>query len=161
VSTRDNTNLLLILGVLLLVGGGGYAVYTMTRGLRNNNPFNLEDDGVTAWEGLATPRNDGPYLVFTNASYGIRAGGKNVSNYVLLDGISPTIAELITRFAPPTENDTAAYIADVASQLGVDPNAALNIPGGDLLPLAKAIISHENGLNPYSDAMIAAALNLA
>lgn len=160
-SAKDNTNLLLILGAALLLGGGGYAVYTMTRGLRDNNPGNIEDDGFTEWEGLATPRNDGVYLVFTDPSYGIRALGRDVSNYVLLDGLAPTVTALITRWAPPEENDTASYIADVAGQMGVDPNQTLAIPGGDLLALAKAIISHENGLNPYSDAAIAAALALA
>lgn len=136
-------------------------MYAMTRGLRNNNPFNLEDDGVTQWEGLDTPRNDGPYLRFINASYGIRAGGRNVSNYILLDGIAPTVAAIISRFAPPSENNTPAYIADVASQLGVGQNTPIQVPGADLFRLAKAIISHENGLNPYSDDMIAAALAMA
>ena len=154
---RNNT--LLILLALLLLGGGGYAVYTMTRGLRNNNPGNIRDDG-TAWEGLATPRNDGTFLVFTDPVYGIRAMGRILSNYVNADGVTPSVTGIVSRWAPPSENDTASYIADVARKLGVDPNAPFDLSSA-LGPLVAALISHENALNPYSDAQIAHGLALS
>lgn len=144
----------------LLIGGGGYAVYTMTRGLRNNNPGNIEYDGTT-WEGLATPPSDGTFFVFIDAVYGIRAMGRVLSNYVALDGVPSTVSALITRWAPPTENDTPAYIADVDAQLGLTPgNDAIDL-AVSLPALVAAIIQHENGLQPYSAATIAQGLSLA
>lgn len=147
------------LGALAIFGGGGVAVYTMTRGLRNNNPGNIRDDG-SPWVGLANPRNDGAYLKFTDAVYGIRAMAKIISNYVLIDGLVPTVTALISRWAPPGENNTGAYIADVSAQLGVAPNDPLDL-SQDLPALIAAIIQHENGLQPYADATLLQGVNLA
>lgn len=155
---RDN-NVLLLLAALLLLGGGGYAVYTMTRGLRNNNPGDIDDDG-TAWEGLDIPRNDGRFLRFISPEYGIRALGRVLHNYVALDGIAPTVEAIISRWAPPSENDTEAYISKVTRDLTVDRAATLDLTS--MLPgLVASIISEENGINPYSDATILNGLNLA
>jgi hypothetical protein len=154
---RTNNTLLILLALLLL--GGGYAAYTMTRGLRNNNPGNIVDDG-TDWEGLDTPRNDGRFLRFTSAEYGIRALGRVLTNYVTHDGVAPTVNAIIARFAPPSENDTASYITTVAQQLAVDVDTTLDLPS--VVPaLVAAIVSHENGINPYSADTIAAGLSLA
>lgn len=152
---------MLIVLALLLLGGGGFAVYNMTRGLRNNNPGNILDDG-TAWEGLDTPRNDGAYLRFVSPAYGLRAMGKTLENYVLLDDIPPTVADIITRYAPPASNPTANYIAFVSGVMGVDPQQPLSItPSGDLPALMAAMIRDEEGINPYSTADIISALQLA
>jgi hypothetical protein len=148
----------LILGGLLLTGGG-VAVYTMTRGLRNNNPGNIEYDG-TAWEGLANPPNDGVYCVFTDPVYGIRAMARTISNYIAVDGIASTVTAIVSRYAPPAANDTVSYIADVDNQLGLTPgNDAVNL-ATDLPSLVAAMIQHENGINPYSSATILQGINL-
>jgi len=150
----------MILGILL-IGGGGFALYTMTRGLRNNNPGNIKYDG-TQWEGLATPPSDGTFAVFTDATYGIRALARILSNYVAIDGVSPTVTAIVSRWAPPSENDTTAYIQDIKTQLGIpldqEPTLDLSI---DLPALVAAIIQHENGLQPYSAATITQGIALA
>jgi hypothetical protein len=154
-ASKDNTTLFILLSLLLL-GGGGYAVYTMTRGLRNNNPGNIKDDG-TAWEGLDSPRNDGTFLRFISADYGIRAIGRILSNYVAVDGLAPTVDTLIRRWSA---TDQDAYVQHVAADLGVDANATLDLTSS-LPALVASITSMENGLNPYSAATITAGLNLA
>lgn len=155
---RD-VNWLLVLAALALVGGGGAAVYSMTRGIRNNNPGNIRYDG-TAWEGLATPPSDGAYAIFVDPRYGIRALGRVLTNYIESDGVPPTVAAIIARWAPPSENNTLAYQTDVASELNVDPDAPLDF--ANVKPaLVTAIIRHENGLNPYSADTIAQGLALA
>jgi len=85
---------------------------------------------------------------------GVRALALNLYNYWANYGLD-TVTQIITRWAPPNENDTAAYIADVANQLGVDPNAALamNDPA-TIQNLVAAITSHENGFNPLTTAQI-------
>lgn len=154
--SKDSNNwLLLILGALLL-GGGGIAVYTMTRGLRNNNPGNIIDDG-TAWEGLDSPRNDGTFLRFTDVSYGIRAMARTLSNYIALDGVPSTVDALIRRWS---KTDQDAYVTNVSRALGVDPTATIDL-ASSLPVMIPAMISQENGFNPYSDATIAAGIALA
>lgn len=148
-----------ILGLVLL-GSGGIAVYTMTRGLRNNNPGNIDDDG-TNWEGLSSPRNDGRFLIFSSPAYGIRAMARILSNYVAVDGVSPTVTDIITRWAPPSENDTASYIADVQQHMGLAPGSDSVNLSTDLPALVAAIIQHENGIQPYSGATIAQGIALA
>lgn len=135
-------------------------LYTGTRGLRNNNPGNIRYDG-TAWEGLANPpQDDKGFCVFIDPTYGIRAMGRILSNYVNADGVTPSVVGIISRWAPPSENDTASYIDDVAGQLGIDPNTTFDL-SSVFVPLVGAIISHENSLNPYADATIAQGLALA
>lgn len=145
----------------LLISAGGYEVYSATRGLRNNNPGNIEDDGITLWEGIDTPRSEGGYLRFTNPIYGIRAIARILSNYVTVDGIPPTVSALIARWAPPETNNTQAYIDDVNTQLGLSvPDDYIDL-SSQMVPLIIAIIRHENSLQPYSASTIAQAVSLA
>lgn len=155
----DNFSLGLILAVLLL-GGGGYAVYTMTRGLRNNNPGNIRYDG-TPWEGLANPPSDGTFAIFISPEYGIRAMARILENYVTVDGVPSSVTGIISRWAPSTENDTAAYIASVQQQMGLAGGPDTIDLSTDLPALIAAIIHHENGLNPYTAATIAGGISLA
>lgn len=153
-------NWLFIFGALLLIGGGGLAVYNMTRGLRNNNPLNLEDFGDD-WTGLDNPRNDAqgptPMFRFTDPIYGIRAGKITLQNYVAHDGIPPTVDALIRHFS---ETDQDAYVANVARAGGVSPDQPLNLPA-DFSWMIPAMITQENGINPYSADTIAQGLALA
>jgi hypothetical protein len=146
----------LLLGALLLLGGAGYGVYNMTRGLRNNNPGNIKDDG-TAWEGLDTPRNDGVFLRFVSPEYGIRAMGKILTNYVAVDGVAPTVNGLVRRWSA---TDQDAYVNKVSGDLGVDQDASLDL--SSVLPaLIASMIGMEDAVNPYSADVITAGLNLA
>lgn len=152
--------ILALIGGLVLLGGGGYAVYTMTRGLRNNNPGNIEYDG-TAWEGLANPPSDGTFAVFTNPVYGIRAMARTLENYVGVDGVASTVTDIISRWAPPSENDTVSYIAAVDEALGLAPgNDGIDL-ASSLPALVAAIIQHENSIQPYSASIIAQGVSLA
>lgn len=153
---------LFIIAALFLLGGGGYIAYGMTRGLRNNNPLNIEDDG-TAWDGLDTPRNDGgtsgdgvPKLRFKTPEYGFRAASHIVHNYVGADGVAPTVNGIIRRWSA---TDQEAYVQHVAESLGVDPDDTLDL--SSVLPqFFAAMVSQENGINPYSLSTIQAGINL-
>ena len=143
-----------LIGLFLI--GGGTAVYTMTRGLRNNNPGNLRKSG-DAWQGLSPAQTDDDFFQFINPTYGIRALGKVLQTYMDKYGLH-TVNDIITRWAPPNENDTDAYIRSVANSMSVDPSDYID--DGDLASLTKAIIKHENGVNPYSDSIIDGGLAL-
>jgi hypothetical protein len=149
----------LIIGAIL-VGGGGFMVYQATRGIRNNNPGNIRYDG-TAWQGLASPPSDGTFCVFTDPVWGIRALAHIIQTYVAVDGIPSTVTAIISRYAPPSENDTVGYITDVDDELGLSPlNDSIDL-STQLSALVTAIIRHENTLQPYSAALIQQGVALA
>jgi len=142
----------------LLIGGTGTAVYMGTRGLRNNNPGNIRH-GSSAWQGMSRDQTDPAFVQFDSPEYGIRALTRLLRNYQSRYGLN-TVRGIINRWAPPTENDTGAYVAHVARAAGVSPDQAINI-NEHIVPIVKTIIKHENGLNPYSDDTITTGISLA
>jgi hypothetical protein len=123
------------------------------RGIRNNNPGNIRYNGIE-WNGLANPPSDGAFCIFVAPRYGIRALATILRNYKRKYGIC-SVSGIINRFAPSTENDTAAYIRSVCAAVGCDADAKLDTENeAVLLPLVKAIIRHENGKQPYTDEQI-------
>ena len=70
--------------------------------------------------------------------------------------------EIINRWAPPVENDTGAYVSQVAKVVGVSPTEPLNLDDDLIMAkLVTAIIWHENGVQPYPAALILAGVKLA
>lgn len=128
------------------------------RGLRNNNPGNIRKG--EAWRGLAPEQNDPEFCTFIAPVYGIRAIVKILRTYKSR-GIE-TIERIIRTWAPPSENDTKAYIASVVAKCRFDADELfLIIPGPALETLVKAIIFHENGSQPYADNVVRDAIKLA
>lgn len=150
----------ILMGVgLLLIGIGGVMVYSKIRGIRNNNPGNLRLSNIK-WNGkIPNEKNtDGLYEQFINPSAGIRAMFIDIRGDIEKDGLN-TIEKLITEYAPHNENDTASYINTVSKKVGISPDT--KITPNNYFNLVKAIISHENGINPYSDSTILAAMGAA
>lgn len=130
------------------------------RGIRNNNPGNLRRSG-DPWQGLADRQGDVEFFTFETAIYGIRALARTLISYQDKHGLR-TIRQIISRWAPPNENNTNAYIRAVATEVGQDADQILDMHRFDhLLPLTKAIIRHENGQQPYTDAELTKGLVLA
>lgn len=119
------------------------------RGIRNNNPGNLESSELFRWQGQSG--SDGRFAVFSSPEHGIRALGMNLLAYHRR-GLD-TINKIISRWAPPTDNnDTASYVSKVSQALGVSPHSKLDIQSPAILSaLSKAIIQHENGVNPFDE----------
>lgn len=143
-------------GLGVALGVGVYFLVT-TRGIRNNNPGNLKKTS-DQWLGLAAIQYDPTFFVFKKPVYGIRALARLLQNYELAG--FDTVSKIIHRYAPTSENDTAAYIESVSNRLGVNQNKVIDV--NEVLPeLIKAIVTHENGKQPYSDQTIAAAIRMA
>lgn len=155
-----NKFLLLIAAAVLLAGlsFGGVKVYQGVRGLRNNNPLNIRKT-ADKWNGLADPSDDGDFFIFTEVKWGIRAAARILDNYKKAG--KKTIAQIINTWAPPVENSTDKYIDYVVSKTGMGRNYIPIKADGDYVTLLSAMISFENGLNPYSDAKIAEGVALA
>lgn len=141
-----------------------------TPGIRNNNPGNIEYSPSTRWQGLDNPPSDGRFCRFKDPTYGIRAIAVTLITYQdkrkAKDGSRiDTVREIIERWAPPSENDTSAYVRHVRQKLGL---GAEEYPGEvdvhdfeDCRKLVETIILHENGSQPYTDAQIEKGLRLA
>ena len=85
------------------------------RGLRNNNPLNIRHS-KDQWEGAAENQTDKSFVQFKTMAYGYRAAWRTLHTYYkrLRDRKKHfTVENIISRWAPPTENDTKAYIQSV------------------------------------------------
>ena len=125
-----------------------------TRGERNNNPGNI-DRSTIRWEGMSADQSsDDRFIVFQTPQFGIRALAKILLNYQDVHHLD-TIRQIIDRWAPPSENDTGAYVTDVAADVGVGPDDKIDLNDAAILTkLVTAIIRHENGRVIYSETMI-------
>lgn len=133
----------------------------ITRGYRNRNPGNIEHVAANKWQGLAEPPSDGRFCRFTGHEYGLRALAVLLVSYQDRHGLR-TVRSIIGRWAPPAENDTAAYIAAVARRMGVGPDDPLDLHRHDhLRPLVEAIVAHECAGLVYPAAVLDRALTLA
>lgn len=121
------------------------------RGIRNNNPGNIRKS-ADKWQGLRAEQTDSAFFQFTEAKYGVRALGKVLLNYRAKYGLS-NVRDLINRWAPPVENNTSSYVAQVSRALNVAADTTIDVTAR-LPDLAAAIIVHENGSNPYTAAQI-------
>lgn len=124
------------------------------RGIRNNNPGNLNYAGQHG-----ATREDGPngrFAVFQTAEAGLHALAEQLRRYGAR-GIN-SVRAIISKFAPASENNTQAYIGSVSKGLGIGADSALDLNDPRVLQgLMGAIIKVENGKNPYSAEQIAAA----
>ena len=129
----------------------------VARGVRNNNPLNIEWTGRDKWQGIANPPHDGRFCVFIEAPYGIRAAAKNLQTYSEQKDLH-TVREIITEWCPPEKskndpngNDTEAYIAEVCDITGYHSNTVINAFDYDQVSaLLKAMATVEcNGLPDY------------
>ena len=121
------------------------------RGIRNNNPGNLEA-GI-GWTGVVgsdttnlQPGQPG-FAIFSDSVYGLRALATDLMTKMTLDGLN-TITEIISVYAPPATNDTASYISSVAGDAGLDPNVPIPLDATTLGNLVRAIVNHEEGGGP-------------
>lgn len=121
------------------------------RGLRNNNPGNLVDNGDN-WQGLIGTDSAG-FMIFQDCSFGIRALAIDLYGDIR-DGQN-NVRRLITEFAPPGANDTEAYISAVCNYTGYSPTQTLSNDPATLAKLIRAILNVELG-SQYSNLLSAA-----
>lgn len=119
----------------------------MTRGLRNNNPLNIEKTkGGKPWQGEIVPSKDSRFAQFRTIAYGYRAAFKLLNNYQRNYGLD-TIRKMINRWAPSNENHTDAYIRTVAERSGVPADSRITTTNRDVMvPVVAAMSYVENGV---------------
>lgn len=142
-----NTKILLgVLGIIFLSATAVVAkkVLNVPRGIRNNNPGNLRDTTI-AWQGEvpAGKKQDKVFEEFTEMKYGVRALIMDIQSD-LKKGLV-TIHDLISAFAPSSENNTKKYIEFVVKHTGFVEYQTLKNTKAFLFPLTKAIARYETG----------------
>ncbi|MCX5618826.1 MULTISPECIES: structural protein P5 [Bombella] len=128
------------------------------RGIRNNNPGNLNFAHQPG--AVLEPGPNARFARFPTPEAGLEALRDQLARYILRDHID-TVTGIISKWAPPTENDTSSYIEGVSHSLGVEPDETLGQPTPRLLSgLMNAIIRFENGQNPYGGLVLQVASDM-
>ena len=128
----------------------------MSRGLRNNNPLNIRHS-ADRWQGARINQTDKAFVQFTSMAYGYRAVWKILDTYCLTfkkEGKAYNVRNIIGRWAPPTENDTDAYVRAVVKLSGLGGNENMPRPKHyrafdeveKLVRLIRAMTCVENGI---------------
>jgi len=93
----------------------------MTLGERNNNPLNIRKVPGTHWKGelpsIQGGDRGGSFVRFESMEWGIRAALCILATYKRKYKAT-CIEDIITRWAPPSENDTQSYIKNVCRLTG-------------------------------------------
>jgi len=91
-----------------------------SRGIRNNNPLNIRRNPRNRWRGLRKEQTDKSFCQFAEMKWGLRAAIRLMENYIRRGAQTPR--QIISRWAPPSENDTASYVRKACQRAGLDPD---------------------------------------
>lgn len=138
--------------------GGWIAPKSAPRGIRNNNPGNLNfanQSGATKEGG-----EGGRFAVFESMQHGIAALYKQLQIY-FKKGIN-TLSSIVKTYAPASDNNNVdAYISALTKATGKGANEVLD--SGDTATMArlmKGIVDHENGKGYISSSDIMGGIQL-
>lgn len=136
------------------------------RAVRNNNPGNIRVG--SHWQGLLDPVHMNPdqkaetaFCVFATAVWGFRAMATIFHTYANKDGVK-TIRGAISRWAPPNENNTGAYVQAVCQGCHVGPDDPFPFHDQQRMTLLlQAVSTHEVGTWAFSQADLLAGVREA
>ena len=112
------------------------------RGIRNNNPLNIRLS-KDKWQGQINPsgnanvndndnnsslKGESDFCQFYTMEYGWRAAFVILCKTYYGKYKLRTIRDIVTRWAPPKENNTEAYIRHVSDYTGIGPDRDLGDP---------------------------------
>lgn len=122
----------------------------ISRGLRNLNPGNIRRS-KTRYKGEKSDSTDAAFKQFESLEWGYRAIFMLLHTY-RVRGYGDTIAKMIARYAPPSENNTEAYISRVCHSTGIDRDTTLDTLNPEqMIPIVCAISAVENGVDADVD----------
>jgi len=130
----------------------------LNRGWRNNNPMNIRFVAANKWRGKVSEnrKKDRAYEEFTNVVWGWRAAFYLLMKYYFKNKLK-TPRMIINKFAPPTENNTDAYVHNVMEFMhkngfpNLEENATLANPYEfrfQWVQFMKAMTIQESGIMP-------------
>ena len=119
----------------------------LPRGIRNNNPLNIRKS-KDKWKGLSITQNDPSFCQFETLEYGWRAAFYLLTRTYYHKYRLYTIRSIISKWAPPCENNSKAYVENVSRLTGIDPDEPIGIPSerpARWIALGMAMAIQENG----------------
>ena len=126
-------------------------------GYRINNPLNIRFSPSNNWKGQISEQSG--FCVFDIPENGIRAAMVILKNY-RKKGVT-NIGDIISRWAPPTENDTHSYIDFVCKKLTASAATEILQTREEYTALLQAMCIMEIGCQPYSEKVWQTAADLA
>lgn len=134
---------------------------SLPRGVRNNNPGNIQQSDVQ-WDGKVNSP-DTRFEAFASPEAGIRALGLNA--ITMQRNGAQSVQDIISKWSPAQENgpeNTAAYIAGVSKSMGVSPTDRIDLTNpAQLTAFTNAVIAHENNGYAYSPEQVSTGVNAA
>ena len=112
----------------------------LDRAIRDNDPGDL--DYTPSFQGCTS--SDGRFCIFIDMPHGIRAFYKVMHTYRTQDGCD-TLRKIIMRYAPPNENNSAAYMAGVSNGTGIGLDDALPTDSASWQRIAQYFFNEEAG----------------
>ena len=125
---------------------------TEPRGIRANNPTNIEYSPSTPWKGLDDPPTEGRFCRFTEPQWGLRATIIIMRNKQKRGLV--TLLQMISSWAPAEDNNwPGTYARSVALVMGCDINDSVDMANKDLvIKMLKGMVRVENGPAPKGTA---------
>ena len=120
----------------------------LPRGIRNNNPLNIRRTAKDQWKGLRAQQTDASFCQFERLEFGWRAAFYLLTRTYYYKYRLFTIRAIINKWAPPQENLTSTYIANVSRLTGIAPDEPIGIPSDQpqrWMAVGMAMAIQENG----------------
>ena len=116
-------------------------------GIRLNNPGNLRPIPGVNWVGQTGEQSG--FCMFSSAVMGLRALAIDLYNANLRNN---TVRAMVTHYAPPSENNTEAYIQHMCAFTGVGPDDIIHLSNATFATLyIRGVIVQEQGLQNASE----------
>lgn len=120
------------------------------RGYNNFNPGNIRRSRVR-YLGEVHPSQDTHFKQFESMAWGFRAMFVLLDTYRKRYGLK-NLREMLTRYAPPTENHTTKYVNFVSSRSEIAEFSAIDTRNEkQMIPIVAAMARMENGKDPDMD----------
>lgn len=119
------------------------------RGIRNNNPGNIRNSERNDWKGEVSKadKKDQAFEEFETMSDGVRAMMRLLQKYQRSYNLH-TVKDIVERWAPRNENDTAAYVRTVCKEMQMPECCGLDLTDkGTMCALVDAMCYVENGVH--------------
>ena len=115
---------------------------------RNNNPGNLRSVST------------GGFRSFSSAIEGWEAMRNQLMRYFTgktTGKALKSVADIVSTWAPSSENDTGKYIADISKWMGVSPDAALNLNNPQVMTSLMQSMARKEGFSSWNSPLAAQA----
>lgn len=116
-----------------------------TRGERNNNPLNLRYNSLNNWRGQVG-HDEKNFCIFRTLEDGVYAAARTLHTYVTKHDLH-TLPQIVSRWAPSTENDVEAYVKTVSRISGISRNGYIDYREDTILRLILAMARVESQMH--------------